>query len=51
MDSFSPMIKAIESYFWLIFFTIIVFVFQKPIIKFFRNVKSRKKDSNKKDDK
>ena len=46
MDQFGPMIKAVGSYFWLIFFVLVVFIFQKPIIIFFRklNDKNKKKD-------
>jgi hypothetical protein len=49
MDSFNPLIKAVISYAWLIFFALAVFIFQKPIIRFFRKLNQSKKNIDKKD--
>ena len=51
MNSFGPMFEALKSYVWLIFFVLVVFVFQKPIIKLFRKLNSKSdKNNNKKKD-
>jgi len=46
------MFEALKSYVWLIFFALVVFIFQKPIIKLFRklNNKDHKNNGKKKDE-
>lgn len=41
MDQFSPLLRALGSYIWLIFFILVVFIFQKPIIRLFRKMDGR----------
>jgi flagellar biosynthesis/type III secretory pathway M-ring protein FliF/YscJ len=48
MNSFGPMFEALKSYIWLIFFALVLFIFQKPIIRLFRKMNNKSNKANSK---